>query len=218
MGKPLSWKWKLTILGVAGSMALMVYVFTDGCHEWVTGKINQEFLSMPESDRRDSSWAGRFLTWAAFKGYVCGDYKAGASMYKEFCGLPKDYNQRCWDYVAGPKFSKNDTKNSFSGKCSPNGLSGWGPTHPDAPDAFYEYLCLIEPHEAGATTGREAKVYWLIFYEWHRKYTPSKQPHPKFKKYWDKIRQKIIDARVGFEGMPNYDAEAKKAPAWKEPS
>src|SRR5262249_13822289 len=159
-----------------GSLFLLGYMFTDGCHEWVLGRIQQEFTSMPESERRDSAWAGRFLMWAEFKGYVCGDYKAGASMYKEFCGLPKDYNTRAWDYVASQKFQKNETHNSLLEKLSPNGLPGGGPTHPDAPDAFYEYLNLIEPHEAGATTGREAKVYWLIFYEWHRQHTPSKLP------------------------------------------
>lgn len=218
MGKPLSWKWKLTLLGLASSMALMVYLFTDGCHEWVLGKINREYTSMPEADRRDSAWAGRFLWWAAFKGSILGDHKAGASMYKEFCGLPKDYNARTWDYVSSPKFRNHDTHFSFIGKTSPNGLSGWGPTHPDAPDAFYDYLCMIEPHEAGATTGREAKVYYLLFYDWHMKYSGTKQPHPKFKKYWDKVRQKILDSHVGFDGIPAFDAEAKKAPAWKEPS
>jgi len=214
----LSWKWKLTLAGVALFMVFVGWIFTDGCHDYMLGKFNQEFTSLPESDRRDSNWAGYFLWWASFKQNVCGDYKAASSMYKEFCGLPKDYKTRAWDYVSSPKFRNNDYKNSFIGKCSPNGLTGWGPTHPDAPDAFYNYLCTIEPNEAAATTGREAKVYYLLFYDWHMKHSADHQPHPKFKKYWDKIRQKILDSHVGFEGIPYFDYDAKKAAPWTEKS
>ena len=218
MGKPLSWKWKLTLTSIVLSMAFMAYVFTDGCHEAVVGRINQEFISMPESERRDSAWAGRFLAWATFKGSVCGDYKVACSMLKEFCGLPKDYNKRAFDYVFSPAFKKNDSKNAFQGKCSQNGMTGWGPLHPDAPDAYYDYICYMEPNEAGATTGREAKVYYALFYDWHIKHSEDHKPHPKFKKYWEKLRQKVLDTRVGWSDIPGFDFEAKKAAPWKEPS
>ncbi len=216
-GKPLSWQWKLTLTGFFLCFAGFFYTFTDGCHEWVLGRISQEYAATPESERRDSAWAGRFLLWAGFKGSVCGDYQAGCSMYKEFCGLPKDYKRRAFDYVVSAEFKRNDTRRSFMGKCSADGLSGWGPTHPDAPEAFYNYLCLMEPNEAAATTGREAKVYYLLFYDWCRQHSPDKKPHPAFKKYWDKIRQKTLDSHVGFSDIPNFDFEAKKAMPWVEP-
>ncbi len=217
MGKPLSWKWKLVLATIVLSLTALWYVFTDGCQNAVVGRISQEYNSMPESEQRDSAWASRWLYWAAFKGSVCGEYKVACSMLKEFCGMPKDYNMRTWDYVNSPQFKRNDSKNAFQGKCSPNGMTGWGPTHPDAPDAFYDYVCYQEPYQAGATTGREAKVYYLLFYVWHAKHSADGKPHPKFMKYWDKMRQKALDTKVGWGDIPNFDYEAKKAAPWKEP-
>ena len=76
----------------------------------------------------------------------------------------------------------------------------------------------MEPNEAGATTGREAKVYYALFYDWHIKHSEDHKPHPKFKKYWEKLRQKVLDTRVGWSDIPGFDFEAKKAAPWKEPS
>ena len=217
MGKPLSWKWKLTLFSVFCALAFVAWIFTEAAHDWVIGQINFGYSSTPESERRDSAWAGRFLFWAAFKGNVCGDYKPACSMYKEFCGLPKEYDKRAYDYVASPAFQKNNTKNSFKGKVSQDGKVGWGPLHPDAPDAYYNYICLLEPNEVSATTGREAKVYYLLFYDWHIKHSEDHKPHPKFMKYWDKVRQKTLDSHVGFTDIPGFSFEAKKAVKWVEP-
>src|SRR4051812_38044806 len=103
-GKPLSWQWKLVLGGVALGLVFMGYVFTDGCHEYVVGKINREYAETPASERRESAWAWRHLFWAAFKGNVCGDFQAASSMYKDFCGMPKDYKRRAFDYVMSPEF------------------------------------------------------------------------------------------------------------------
>ena len=217
MSKPLSWKWKIILTLIVLAFVLLGWIFTPGCDAWVQGKINQEFAALPESERRDSQWAGWYLFWAAFKGNVCGDYKSASGMYKDFCGLPMDYNKRAFDFVLSPAFKRMDAKNGFVGKCSPNGLLGWGPMHPDAPDAYYNYICMIESNEVGATTGREALVYYMLFYDWHMKHSADHKPHPKFQKYWEKIRQKTLDSRVGFSEIPNFDYLAKQAPPWKEP-
>jgi len=216
MARYMNWKQKLTVFFVVSFLALLAYVFTSGCHETVIRLIQQEYMALPESERRDSAWADRFLYWAAFKGNVCGEWKVAASMYREFCGMPKDYRIRCYDFAVSPAF-KGNNGNSLQGKCSPDGRTGWGPLHPDAPDAFYDYICLIEPNEVGATTGREATVYYMLFYDWHMQHTMDHVPHPKFNKYWDKIRQKAIDGRVGFAGIPYFDFYAKKALPWVEP-
>jgi len=217
MGKPMSWQWKLTLFFVVLILGFTGYVFTDVCNDIVIDRIQQEYRSMPESERRDSAWAGRYLFWASFKGNVCGDWKAAACMLKDFCGLPKDYRVRVYDYVLNPAFKKDGGKNAFTGKCSPDGSTGWGPMHPDAPEAFFDYICFIEPNEVGATTGREATVYYMLFYDWHIKHSIDHMPHPKFNKFWDKIRQKVLNAHVGFSGIPNFDYNAAKAMPWVEP-
>jgi hypothetical protein len=192
------------------SLFFIGYVFTDGCHQWVMSQLNQAYKELPPEDARESPWAWRWTAWAYFKGNVCGDYKVGCSMYKDFCGVPKDYNVRAYGVVLAPGFKK------FTGKCTPDGKLGWGPMHPDAPDVYYEYLCLMEPYESGATTANEAKVYFVLFYNWWIKNSPDHKPHPKFNKYWAKVRQKILNGHVPMTDMPNYDYNAKKAPVWKE--
>ncbi|MEI6233944.1 MAG: hypothetical protein WCT04_12880 [Planctomycetota bacterium] len=217
MGKPLSWQWKLVLGSVVLSLLFLGYVFTEDCHDSVVRRIHQEYMAMPESERRESAWADRFLFWAGFKGSVCGDWKIAAGMLKEFCGLPKDYKVRAYDYVMSPNFKKDNGKKAFVGKTSQDGMAGWGPMHPDAPEAFYDYLCFIEPNEVGATTGNESKVYFILFYDWHIKHSPDHMPHPKFNKFWDKIRQKILNGRTGVGEIPTWDFNAKKALPWKEP-
>lgn len=217
MGKPLSWKWKITLASVGAALFVLGYIFTDGCNDAVVSRVNQEFMATPENERRNSAWAGRYFLWGEFKGSVCGDYKVAAGIFKDFCGLPKEYEKRAYDYCLSPAFTRNEQKMAFKGKCSANGLTGWGPMHPDAPDVFYEYLTTIEPWEAGATTGREAKVYWILFYDWYSKHSPDHKPHPKFLKYWVKVRQKMLNSHVGFGEMNGFDYEGKRATPWKEP-
>lgn len=217
MGKPMSWKWRITIGTIVLFFLLLGWIFTPSAHSWVLNRIDQDLAAMPESERRDSEWAGWFLFWAAFKGNVCTEYKVGCSMYKDFCGLPKEYEKRAYDFVMSPQFKRMDAKNGFVGKCSPDGRYGWGPLHPDAAEAYYDYICMIEPNEVSATTGREALVYYILFYDWHMQHSPDHKPHPKFLKYWEKIRQKTMNARTGFSEIPNFDYMAKKATPWVEP-
>jgi len=213
MGKPMSIQWKLVILGVVASLAFVAWIFSDGAHEFVVAQINMAFKDMQPDEQRDSPWAYRWLAWANFKSNVCEDYRVGAGMYKEFCGLPKAYESRVWDLFHSPSWG---TKGKFVAKVTPDGLHGWGPTHPYAPEAFYNYLCVFDTRESSANVANEAKCYFMLFYTWHMKYSPDHKPHPMFNKFWNKVREKILKGHVQMNDIPGWDFDAKKAEPYKE--
>ena len=172
----------------------------------------QEPGDVKSDEQRDSPWAYRWLAWASFKGNVCEDYQIAAGMYKEFCGFPKDYKQHTWDLVHSPAWGKG----KFVSKVSADGMRGWGPLHPYAPEAFYDYLCVLDAHESGAVTAEEGKVYYILFYTWHIKHSPDHKPHPLFNKFWVKVRQKILNGHVPMDDIPQFDFNAKLAAPYKE--
>ena len=173
--------------------------------------MNMSFKDMDPAERRESSLAGRFMAWAYFRGYTLGDDKGAYEMYRDFLGFPKK------TLIADTVFSSNQKVKVGVGKVSPDWKQGWGIMHPDAADMFYDYICYMESKESGVNIARESKAFYVVFYEWYAKRSPDKTPHPKFMKYWVKVRQKILNGRVGVEDIPNYDFNAKKAKPWVEP-
>jgi len=175
--------------------------------------MNESFKDTPLDERRTSSLAGRWLAWAYFRGYTLGNYSDGYEMYRDFLGLPK----KTW--AADTIFSSApaNKKEVGVGKASADWQQGWGIMHPDAADAFYDYICLLEVKESGVTIARESKAYYMYLYNLHMKKSPDHMPHPLFAKYWPKVRQKILDHHVTVDDIPNYDFNAKKAKPWVEP-
>lgn len=211
MGKPLNWKWKLFWACVLLFCFMVIYAFTEGCHDYVIRSMNDSFRDTPPEERRESGLAGRYLAWAYFRGNTIGDPPSAYEMYRDFLGFPK----KRW--IADIVFSPNAKEKVGSGKASADWQQGWGILHPDACDAFYDYICLMEAKESGYNIARESKAFYVAMYEWHAKKSPTKEPHPKFMKYWVKVRQKILNGRVSVDDIPNYDFNAKKAKPWVEP-
>jgi len=134
MAKPMSWKWKLGIGVVCGGLFLTGFIFTPSGYTWMRGRIMDAYNELPVGERRASPLAQDFLSLAKFRGSVCLDTDTAMLMYKEFCG----YNYKG---LNGDEYMRRAlATNKLEGICSPDGKTGWGPAHPDAPDAFFEYL------------------------------------------------------------------------------
>ena len=211
MSKPINWKWKLVLGSMLGISFLVLYSLTDGANDFVVARMNEYYKDTPPDERRSSSWAGRWLFWSYFRGYTLGDNKGGYELYRDFLGLPKK------PWAADVYFNPNPKLKNGTGKASADWQQGWGILHPDAADAFYDYICLMESTESGVNIARESKAYYVYLYDLHMKKSPDHQPHPKFQKYWVKVRQKILNGHVGVGDIPNYDFYAVKAKPWVEP-
>ena len=59
--------------------------------------------------------------------------------------------------------------------------------HDLAPDAFYAYIELYEPKNSSQFTYDRCVEYYLLLYDFVKKNSDDRKPHPKFKKYWDKL-------------------------------
>jgi len=205
-GRRWSWKTKIALLVLGLLFFLFIFISTSDGQQWLADRMTKTYNEMPEEQRRDSSLATWWRMLAYWRGNICGYYDPSYEMYKEFCGLGNGYNIN-WKI---PKLTK------FAGKCSADGKTGWGPLHPDAPDAYYEYLKLYQPQKVAAWTQKEAENYYYLFYEWPIRTQTDKRPHPKFSKYWPQVQQMILDGHLGRnEGM---DLKAPLALPWTEGS
>lgn len=204
MGKPMSWKWKLLIAFVVGSLFMMAFIMTPWGHQWMHNYIVKAYNETPEAERRDSPLADSYITLAWWRGTICQDSKAAMEMYREFCGLPKDRN----DNSVFTKYKLN------SPLCSPDGDTGWGAAHPRAPEAYYAYLEICEVEFSSQFTNGECQNYYKLFYYWMER-SKAKKPHPLFNKYWPRVLN-IIDKRP-LPLDPMIDRKAPRAPKYVDP-
>ena len=195
----LSWKWKLIVLFIGAMLALMVVLMSDGGQQWMCDKVIEKYKETPEAERRDSPWADRYLQLAYFRGYVCGDSKNAMEMYKSFLGIQPD--------AKGKTVFDN---RKLNGLCSEDGKTGWGPAHPRAPEAYYNYMELYEVLNSAQYTGLKCWQYYALLYDWMKKYGPDKKPNPMFKAYWDKIQ--ILGRKSLFPPPAGMDFSAHDAP------
>lgn len=204
MGKPMSWKWKLTILFVVGIFAGIIFMFSQSGYLYLRGRIVQVYDETPEADRRESPAADQFMNLAWWRSTLM-DAPTAMEMYKEFCG-----------YSAG--MEPITKTNKLKGLCSPNGKTGWGPLHPRAPEAYYEYLELMNnaSSESGQHIREECFNYYRLFYTWMIQQGPSHKAHPNFNCYWGKIR-KIMDRTGRVEVPADIQMNAPQAPKCEEP-
>ncbi|HYF51153.1 MAG TPA: hypothetical protein VEJ63_17190 [Planctomycetota bacterium] len=205
MAKPLSWKWKLLIAFVLASLFGFAFVLSPWGHKWMYDRTLQSFNETPENERRDSPLADRFLFLAWWRGAICQDDKSAMEMYREFCGLPKDKKD---DSV----FTKWKLNSPF---CSPDGKTGWGPMHPRAPEAYYEFILYHEVDNSWMRTYEQCLNYYRLFYTWCRQYGPDKKVHPLFNKYWPKIKDLMAKRMLPIP--QEIDMKAPLAPPYTPP-
>ena len=207
MGKPLSWKWKISIGVLCFVLFVTGFVFTPAGHSWMKARVMDSYNELPEGERRASPLADKFMSLAYFRGNICLDSETAMEMYKEFCG----YKFR------GPSGDEYMLKAIQTGKldglCSPDGKTGWGPVHPRAPEAFYEYITLYSPTHSSQFVKAEVSNYYRLFFTWCRQRGPDHKVHPNFMKYWPKLRdlaehdhhQWPTDVSPSAPGAPQYD-------------
>jgi hypothetical protein len=198
-GRKGSWKWKLCLAIVAALIGLMVLAFSSFGQNWARDQVLDGYNQTPEAERRDSAWADRWLALAWWRSTILLDSEGGMEMYREFCGLPKDRR--------APNNVFRDWKLE-SPLCSPDGDKGWGPEHPRAPEAFYNYLVLYDTLESSQFTHAECENYFRLFYTWMLYKT--RKVHPNFSKYWPKIV--ILATRRSYPWANDIDPRAPLAP------
>lgn len=199
MGKPLSWKWKLSITGVVLALCAIGFFLSSPGQDWLAGKMLQYIEETPEAERRDSPWAGRWLALAWWRGNVLMDTEASMEMYRQFCGLPK--SRRDDTFFQTYKLSGPLT--------SEDGKTGWGPMHPRAPEAYFAYLELFEPLNSSQRMHEQCLNYYRLFYTWVSRHSDNFKPHPYFKKYWPQIKE-FASKRSGL-GWQEIDPRAPMA-------
>ncbi len=180
-GKPLSWQWKVTIAVVVIVLFGIGFLFSGMGHEWMLGRLTTAFEETPENERFTSTLADQYLNWAWFKEVVCQDDDAAMDMYKKFCG----YDVKLAEADKYALKAMNSGK--LLGLCSEKGLTGWGPRHPRAPEAYFRYVKIFAPKKSSQAIKREIANYFRLFYTWHIRYSGTKKPHPLFNKFWPKL-------------------------------
>jgi hypothetical protein len=207
MGKPLSWKWKITIGLVLFVLFGTGFIFTPAGHSWMKSRVMDAYNEMPEGERRNSNLGDRYLWVADFRGTICLDSETAIEMYKEFCGykFPRAGN--------GEEYMMRALQTGkLDGLCSPDGKTGFGPLHPRAPEAFYEYILLYNPTHSSQFTKAEISNYYRLFFTWCRQRGPEHKVHPMFMKYWPKLRD--LGERSNHPWPPDVNPTAAGAPVY----
>src|SRR5438046_764928 len=134
MKLPKNWKYKLLALITLTIGGVILWSFTAGGFAYWKSTIVTGYNETPPEQRRDSGWAEWWLRLAYFRGAICGYDEDAIKMYKEFLGMMPDEKKQ--DVF---------TTSKLKGMCSEDGKTGFGPLHPLAPDAFFDYLELYCP-------------------------------------------------------------------------
>jgi hypothetical protein len=205
MGKPLSWRWKLTIGTIIFLMVSMAMIFSPFGQNWLLGRIDSSYNELPASERRTSELADSYLSLAWFRSSICLDSKAGMDMYKQFCGMSPNKD-------GGTVFINGKLGGKY---CDEEGKTGWGPCHPRAPEAYFSYLELLETEVSSQVFVEACCNYSMLFGYWMQNIGPERKIHPMFNKYWPKIKNKIVPL---MRYMPSgFDINATGAPPYEEP-
>jgi hypothetical protein len=206
MGKPLSWKWKLTIGIIAALVLGMVTVMTPAGQDYLISGIDEALSTMPESEKRESELADRYLLLCWWRANVMLDSKTAMTMYKDFLGINKDEKGRDV-FLNGKLISKY---------VSPDGKTGWGPMHPRAAEAFYAYLECYQSGTSSQLHAMECYKYYQLLYNWMERFSPDHKVHPNFNQFWPKIRNWIA-IKPGTRPS-DIEMHAPRAPKWVDPN
>jgi hypothetical protein len=195
----MTWRMKLIIAFVVISIFLMAAAMTPWGHDFAKGWIRDAYNNMPEEERRTSSYASAWVSLAWWCASIRGDEKEGMEMYLEFCGALPD-----------PKTNLDFTSTlKLTGLCSQDGTTGWGPMHPLAPKAYYQYMELVESLRSAQVHNEEMFRAHRLFYQWCSRFG-EKAINPCFKKYWIKMRDRGAFRRVFWP--PDIDRNVLSAP------
>ena len=201
--RKLSWKIKLLLAFVAGSLFMVGFLFSSWGQDMMRDKIVQYYNDTPESERRDSPWAQRYIDLAYIRGNIMGDTEAGMEMYKNFLGLKVDDKGR--DVFQTQKL--NGLLVSVDGK------TGWGPAHPLAADAYYNYLVMFDENTnaSGQFVGQKAWQYYELLYTYVVQHNLNDhKASPRFKAHWQAIQ--LLAQKSHFPRPSGVELPAPKAP------
>lgn len=210
-GKPMSWKWRLTIAGVVLTLVLIATVFTPVGHNLMRGWIRDYYYSLPPAERAESGAADYWLALAFFVGYICQQDQDALEMYREFLGTATtdkgDFWVRSYDW-------QEDWAGFFEYDKNKRTWTGWGMMHPRAPEAFYSYIQLYGPTVSDQFEGREAYHYYDLFHEKYRRYAKDGKwlPHPNFYVFWEKMKLIIMKNRARTPPIPMTKPEKYPGP------
>ena len=195
MAKSLSWKWKLTIVGVVLLIFGMGFVLSSwGCttmQSWIV----KAYDECPPEDRFNHPAADWWLRLAFFEGYICGRKDVANKMYMRFLAtLPEEKGKgkrkrkiNFFDRV------RQGGRAKFIGFYDQKKKTGWGIFHPRAPEAFYEYLELNASWVSQQYRAEMGRDYHKLFHDLYPYYKRTRgKPHPNFYIYWTTIRERYV--------------------------
>ena len=194
-GKPLSWKWKLLIAFVVLAIIGVGFIFTAWGHGTLQSWINKTYQEAPASERAASAAADHHISLAWWVGTVCGQRNPAIHAYKDFMGMLDTDGKSFWDW-------RDQGRTRWNGKferLKDGTYVGWGILHERAPEAYWEYLNLYYTNESGQYVAKESIRYHTLFYDIYRTVSKTQKPHPKFYKYWEKIKNspQFLDPKYG---------------------
>lgn len=200
--RKVSWKVKLLLAFVAGSLFMVGFLFSSWGQDMMRHKIEQYYNETPEAERRDSPWGQRYVDLAYVRGFILGDNEVAMDMYKNFLGMNLDDKGR--DVFVTSK---------LNGLCSVDGKTGWGPAHPAAADAYYNYMELLDTttNTSGQVIGEKAWQYYTLLYTYVVQHNLNDhKASPRFKAHWQAIQ--LLAQKSHFPRPGNIELPAPKAP------
>jgi hypothetical protein len=195
--RKLSWKWKILVVCIGLFFFLLVFILTPWGQDTMRDKIEQYYAETPDSEKRDSPWADRYVSLAWFRGTILGQTEDSAKMFRKFLGIED----------ASPY-----TTYKLKGLCSADGKIGWGPCHPRSPEAYWYYLDqeFSETNKSNQTLGEIAWQYYTLLYDIASYDSPDHKPNPNFNLYWPKVIE--VGKKSPFPRPTSIDLNAPRAP------
>jgi hypothetical protein len=192
-GKPLSWKWKLTIGFVALFIFLLIVMFTPWGCQAMRAALDSSFESCPPEERREHWTADWWMRLAFWEGYICGRREVAEGMYLEFIGIAPTGKTSFQD-----TYTLQGQTPWAGGKYDSRNKTGWGVLHPRAPEAYYNYLYLESPFTSSQQIHKLATFYPTLFWTIYCQEARSTTPHQRLYVYWTPTRVKrYFDRRYG---------------------
>jgi hypothetical protein len=208
-GKPLSWKWKLTIGFVVAFGLSLIVAFTPWGYQIMRSGLEKAYENCPPEERREHWSADWWMRLAFWEGWICGRKDVAQQMYLELIGIaPNSSNGQSFQDTYELQSQSKWNGGFYDGKTK----KGWGPCHPRACEAYYNYLELEAPYTSSQQIHKLASFYPVLFVTIYMREARSTLPHPKFYVYWSRTRvERYRDPKFGMWMTPparpaNYEA------------
>jgi hypothetical protein len=173
-----------------------------------------------------------FKPWEKNRGFKQGDFvRGGRKLYRCASGGTSGETAPSWgeadvndgsvvwtesptSYVEGDFWQRVSAMNeaqAFHGKFDGRTKTGWGVLHPRAPEAYAEYVELMDSFRSGQAVDIEARRYVELFDKVYKNLTGERTPHRRFFEYWPRV-EKMLNVRK-FGPPPRLPDEP---PEWRE--